>query len=622
MPITFQCKSCQTSYTVKDTLAGRTAECRHCGQRFQIPYRSPVVKLDDDMIEEGPPPSRASLTGTATRAGTRAGAAHGTARGGVFDEGEEGADGLRTDRSFAEYEPLRKPGKRKKEAAPDEPFVPLPSVLNDVWLPIAMCVIFYGASLYMVCGYVFRSYGVGAGLHIAGLTALLYWAAVLPLTVRLVEGAAASFGFTPSNALFLQTAAAMSLPVWGILLGMFKNGMSAAVTGGLITLVLAMAALAVMFQTSVGKAIQTAIMAALGFGVSAIVTVGFVWLVSVNLIPRWGLNLPWVVPPPPETVVKKTEPTVEAAPLQAPAVPLAGTGTGLDSGAPAEGLAALRFTPLQSGGEAVQVISARVGAGIADALRNAKVPAPKVKPKPLQPIEVVAKQKQWTVRVAAVQREDAGDAELADLKQQLGEAQQVARKARDAANDLEDDKVTAVGRDALGNRRTVVRNKNSKSALGAARTEALRAESAVRLLQGKIAKVETERKKSLNERVVVGRLDDGRVVQIKADGAALAALADRMAPDSVWHVQGTGRVAGGQLAVKPSAFTAISGSLAPAPTAAPPGGIAAPSRAAPAPEQRPAPGTAQRPTQPPARAAEPRSAPVMVPPPAAGLFTE
>jgi predicted Zn finger-like uncharacterized protein len=158
MPITFQCKACHTSYTVKDTLAGRTAECKHCGQRFQIPYRSPVVKLDDDMIDEAPPPSRASLTGTATRAGT----AHATT--GLTEDGEDdGPDGLKTDRSFAEYEPLRKPGKRKKEAAPDEPFVPLPSVLSDVWLPIAMCVIFYGASVYMVCGYVSAPTAWGRG---------------------------------------------------------------------------------------------------------------------------------------------------------------------------------------------------------------------------------------------------------------------------------------------------------------------------------------------------------------------------------------------------------------------------------------------------------------------------
>src|SRR3954451_11364569 len=48
--ITFKCRSCHTKYSVKPTLAGRTAECTKCGQRMQVPYRSPVVKLNEEMI--------------------------------------------------------------------------------------------------------------------------------------------------------------------------------------------------------------------------------------------------------------------------------------------------------------------------------------------------------------------------------------------------------------------------------------------------------------------------------------------------------------------------------------------------------------------------------------------
>src|SRR4051812_2419274 len=48
--ITFKCRACHTQYSVKQTLAGRTAECTKCGQRMQVPYRSPVVKLNDEMI--------------------------------------------------------------------------------------------------------------------------------------------------------------------------------------------------------------------------------------------------------------------------------------------------------------------------------------------------------------------------------------------------------------------------------------------------------------------------------------------------------------------------------------------------------------------------------------------
>ena len=48
MSIEVACKGCQARYKVKDELAGRMVECKHCGQKFRVPYRSAVVRLGED----------------------------------------------------------------------------------------------------------------------------------------------------------------------------------------------------------------------------------------------------------------------------------------------------------------------------------------------------------------------------------------------------------------------------------------------------------------------------------------------------------------------------------------------------------------------------------------------
>lgn len=280
MEITFQCKACHTTYSVGEALAGRVGECQKCGQRFTIPYKSPVIKLGAELIREEPPAVAA-----------KAAAAAPPLRG-VSVPLVEG-------RSFEEYEPLRKPKSKKKEAAPDRPFCPLPSIINDIWLPIGLCVVAYGASLFLAGHYIFNSYGVGAGLVIAAVTLLLFWAAVVPLTVKVVEAAADSFGVMPTNALRLQVIASFGLPVYGILFGMFARGTQGAVIAGAIGTLIAALALSVMLQTSAAKALQTALLGALAFACAAAAVSLVVWGVAIWLVPRWGLNLPWVKPPEP-----------------------------------------------------------------------------------------------------------------------------------------------------------------------------------------------------------------------------------------------------------------------------------------------------------------------------------
>jgi hypothetical protein len=287
MEITFKCKSCHTTYRVKPALAGRTAECAKCGHRCHIPYRSPVVKLgeefvsDDDLGGSGEP-DLGALQDAAVDSAASVAAAAGVASPASSSASRSGAPAVRT---FDEYEHLRKPGKVKVERAPDEPFVPVPAVVTDVWLPIGLCLVFYGASAYLALSYVLGSHGVGAGVVISILTGLLFWAGLMPLTVRVVEGAAGAFDFKPSNALWLQVLGALSLPAYGTLFGMFANGANAAVAFGLVGLIFGALALSVMLQTSIAKAAQAAGLAAIAYAVSSAAIALIVWGLSVQLIP-------------------------------------------------------------------------------------------------------------------------------------------------------------------------------------------------------------------------------------------------------------------------------------------------------------------------------------------------
>src|SRR5687768_843050 len=106
MSIDAQCKSCQKRYRVNESLAGRVAECKHCGAKFRIPYRSAVVRLEDELDAE------MTQAAAASASASKAGAAH-AAAGNV--------------RTFEEYAPLvPKPKKSKLDEPTENNVCPIP----------------------------------------------------------------------------------------------------------------------------------------------------------------------------------------------------------------------------------------------------------------------------------------------------------------------------------------------------------------------------------------------------------------------------------------------------------------------------------------------------------------
>src|SRR3954469_9411384 len=68
MPIEFACQGCGTRYRVNDSLAGRSAKCRHCGEMMTVPQVSssagpkpPTPKSPESMsgiaFQDAPEPS-------------------------------------------------------------------------------------------------------------------------------------------------------------------------------------------------------------------------------------------------------------------------------------------------------------------------------------------------------------------------------------------------------------------------------------------------------------------------------------------------------------------------------------------------------------------------------------
>jgi hypothetical protein len=63
MAITFECEGCGKSYTVRDDFAGKTGQCKQCGQRMTIPAESDSegYGLEGHDREPAPEPEAAPL---------------------------------------------------------------------------------------------------------------------------------------------------------------------------------------------------------------------------------------------------------------------------------------------------------------------------------------------------------------------------------------------------------------------------------------------------------------------------------------------------------------------------------------------------------------------------------
>jgi hypothetical protein len=651
--ITFKCRACHTTYSVKPTLAGRTAECTKCGQRMQVPYRSPVVKLNEEMISAEEEAEQRAAAKQASAAGrSHAGSA---ARATAGDDDADAPAPQIVGRSFEEYEPLRKPGKTKPPKDPDQPFVPLPDILNDIWLPIAIAIVFYGLSAMLVVNYVSSSYGPGAGWVIVAMAALGIYAGVLPITVRVVEAGADSFDFKPTNALWLQVLAAMSMPLFGILFGMLSvDSTASAVTFGIIGACVALVALAIFFQTTPAKGFQTATMATLGFGVATTLTFLIVWGLSVWFIPRWGLNLPWVKPLTPEEVAALTPRPVKVAgggTADNPAVqtppPAPGSSSSSTPSAPAvasltkapdaaasatagspktpdkpqSGLFDLSDVDGLGGAEPAKPTAAPAVAtpkpadpntqlaGAAPALAAGATPSisavaggapgtasdlPRPADKPTKPLLDVAKQKVWTVTVVSIGQPQVDADALKTAEREAREAKTAADNAKSALRRMENDTVTTYVTDTFGRRHAKSVPRASGTALGEARTASSRADRLAGEKQGDFKRLQKDLEKSANQRLIQAVCDEsGAAVEILAQAPALVKTVDGIQAGTHWTVKGTGRVDGEKVSVVATAVAAASPDGAtPAPASAPTGvADAAPTAGAPAVKAAPAAGT-------------------------------
>src|SRR2546423_5770837 len=180
MDIEVECRGCHARYRVKESLAGRMAECKRCGQKFRVPYRSPVIKLGeeeaiDDAAESDAEPSPQVQSETAAQPKPD-----------------------KATRSFAEYGAVAAREEReaklaKARARVGEPLIALSPNLTELWLPLSLALLGYGISLYVAIRHLIATPGPGAGLIILAIVLLLFAAVVMPMMIRILEGASMTF---------------------------------------------------------------------------------------------------------------------------------------------------------------------------------------------------------------------------------------------------------------------------------------------------------------------------------------------------------------------------------------------------------------------------------------------
>jgi len=297
MSIEVACKGCQARYKVKDELAGRMVECKHCGQKFRVPYRSAVVRLGEDEEMTAPaetPAQRSSQSSKSSQVRAKAAPAD-----------PEGAQ-----RSFVEYgldpdDPSAPIMKRKKER-PKVAEGLLPELVADLWLPLGLLVVTYGISLWVALMAMLRSNGPIAGCILLAIFLGMFFALVIPMTMRMIEGSSKTLDFEAPNAIWLQTAGLIGLPTMGMVVGGLGVGsIGAMIAFGIIGFVVMCPLMALMFRIDFLKGAQAAVLGALFYLMSLAVTGGVIAAVGLWLMPLWKLTRPWDEKP--VEVATKTE---------------------------------------------------------------------------------------------------------------------------------------------------------------------------------------------------------------------------------------------------------------------------------------------------------------------------
>lgn len=301
--IEFKCRHCATKYSVKESLAGRRAECKTCGQRFTVPYTSPVVRLGEADLADSRPEEVALQE---------------------------------DDKPFAvSAAPVPQMSVPNKVAVKSPPLLPLPAMVSELWLPLAIGVICFGWAAYASLDYVLRSPGRLGGLAVAVIAAASLLVIAVRLTVRTLEGAAHTFDIEFSNAIVLQTLASVSVPVLGGVLGVLNGGIAGAVVGLLLGLVICLPLMIVLLQMPALKGVQAAVLASIAFAAGFAGSAVLAGASAHVMFTVWSVDLPWQVhttatpiamqPPAPApavvvppSAVAEPSPPVTPTPLDSP----------------------------------------------------------------------------------------------------------------------------------------------------------------------------------------------------------------------------------------------------------------------------------------------------------------
>ena len=278
--IEFKCRHCFTKYSVRPALAGRTAECKACGRRFMVPYASAVVRLGEEDLtgdDEGVEPSVAEAAELTS----------------PLELAPETTATSEVDR-LAAYAGQR-PKKKRTEAASGPAMIPLPAAVAELWLPVGLLVTCLGLAAYVVLDCVLNSDGRLGGLVLIafGIAALMVIA--FRLTIRTLEGSAHTLDLTFSNAIALQTAACISVPVLGGVAGLIYGGVAGTAIGAVLGLLLCPVLMTMVFQLPAGKGMQSGVLASLAFAVGYACSAVLVAAVANVMFTVWSVNLPWKV---------------------------------------------------------------------------------------------------------------------------------------------------------------------------------------------------------------------------------------------------------------------------------------------------------------------------------------
>ncbi|HEX8324196.1 MAG TPA: hypothetical protein VF595_09810 [Tepidisphaeraceae bacterium] len=274
--IEFKCRHCLTKYAVKGSLAGRTAECKSCRRRFMVPYASPVVMLGDehvaDDVDQAIP---------------------------IEEDIEVAAEPVMTPsavpsrplRSFPQYGP----SKKHVKAPFEEPLIPLPPIISQLWLPIGMIVVLLGAASYAVLDHVLQSDGRLGGLALIAVGVASLLTIAMRLTLRTLEGAAHTLDIHLSNAVFLQTVACVSLPTMSGVFGLIHGGVAGMALAAGLTSLFCPLLMTMLFQLPAGKGLQSGVLASIAFVVGYACSGLLVAAAANVMFTAWSVDLPWKI---------------------------------------------------------------------------------------------------------------------------------------------------------------------------------------------------------------------------------------------------------------------------------------------------------------------------------------